>query len=549
MLKKTKRKFAAFLFLMFACFGNAASANETNIYNLRSFKITSDLYRSLPSSTKRVWATSFDRLEEIVTLIYENRIYTTDFLRKYKVIKSYLDQNPDMDRIDDSELDAIDHFITDLVVQIIYDRYSSELVFPVFKRKLYLASSKTRIKYVWDQKVDNSSLYKLFQKVIKEPDSLSYLYPEPKNEGNLIKSDALLDQYAYYSDIVDNGGFVDIPKSVLRKTMGETGDDILALKTRLFQSGDFTHAPMDATYTPELSSALKVYQKRMGIPQTGKIDNKTYEELQVSAEDRLHTISVNIDRFIWDSYQKKEMFYLEINIPEYKMHVYLNDSDIGSHKVIVGKKKNPTPVLNSKISYYVENPLWNIPNSIVKNEMLQHLTENPYYVEDRNISIYNKEGQEIDPGEVDWSDFLDQKRVPYRFVKKQGKTNPLGKIKFIFPNKYAVYLHDTSNRALFGRSKRSLSHGCVRLEHPEFLRELVSKSFGIRSKVETKNGEKYFYLKKRIPVDIRYKTAWVDKDGYLNFRKDIYNYDKMHFSAKEEILSKLSEKSKKEMFN
>ena len=187
----------------------------------------------------------------------------------------------------------------------------------------------------------------------------------------------------------------------------------------------------------------------------------------------------------------------------------------------------------------VLNPYWNIPKSIIQKEMIPKLLRNPYALEKQGIEIYagwGKDAHKVDPASVDWSQYRYSKTVPYRFAQVPGYKNALGKVKFLFPNRFSVYMHDTPTKPLFKRPKRAFSHGCVRLEKPrELLRTFASfeNNVDFEKSQEILKGKKnvYLRLKEKVPVDIIYLTAWVDYDGKLQFRDDVYHYDKMQLQS------------------
>ena len=230
--------------------------------------------------------------------------------------------------------------------------------------------------------------------------------------------------------------------------------------------------------------------------------------------------------------------YLLVNVPEYKLRLYENNHIILNMAVIVGDKKFPTPIFSDKMSYVVLNPSWNIPDSIAKNEIIPKLLKDPNYLADKGIDIYA--GWNGSPEKVDSKDVIDSAILEdeeylrnFRFSQTSNEDNPLGRMKFMFPNKHSVYIHDTPAKSLFANSRRAYSHGCIRLSKPEELLSIIAnedKNLNIEKVNEilsSKVSEKSIGLDKKIPIHIIYLTSWVDENSVLQFREDIYNFDKI----------------------
>jgi murein L,D-transpeptidase YcbB/YkuD len=272
------------------------------------------------------------------------------------------------------------------------------------------------------------------------------------------------------------------------------------------EAGDTT-AKFDST----MLDAVKHFQKRMGLSVDGAIGNKMIAELNIPVSKRIRQILVNMERVRWMP-AEKDTNYILVNIPEYKMHVYDSGRLMFDMNVIVGTAANSTVIFTGNLKYVVFSPYWNVPESIVKNEVMPGMKKNPNYIAKNNMEITGYSG-----------------KMPI-VRQKPGETNSLGLVKFLFPNNYNIYFHDTPNRTLFSQSSRSFSHGCIRLGEPKKFAEymLRADSSWNSENIETAMHlakEKWVTVKKSVPVFIVYFTAWVDKDGLLNFRKDIYGHD------------------------
>jgi L,D-transpeptidase YcbB len=300
----------------------------------------------------------------------------------------------------------------------------------------------------------------------------------------------------------------------LNKTLqkGDTLPTIALIKNRLFLMGDLTINDTLNYFDTTLVLAAKKFQKRLGLPINGTISNKFINELNVPITQRIETILINIERARWLP-AEKDSNYILVNIPEYKLHVFDSTINTWDMNVIVGKAATSTVIFNGNLKYIVFSPYWNIPSNIIKNEILPGIKRDKDYLEKNNMEQYGK------------GDSLPLIR------QKSGPKNSLGLVKFLFPNNFDIYFHDTPNRDLFSATNRSFSHGCIRLGEPKKLASyLLRKDTSYNStKIDSLMNlpkEKWVSLPKSIPVFIVYFTAWVDKDGIVNFRKDIYDHDK-----------------------
>ena len=339
-------------------------------------------------------------------------------------------------------------------------------------------------------------------------------------------------ELANYRRIAADGGWAAIPeKTKLKK--GSTGHAVALLKHRLVISGDLDAAALGINdhFDGRLQGALQKFQERHGLNADGVMAEETRKALNFSVEKRIRQIEWNMERWRWlpDELGPR---YVMVNIPDYRLFVVENQITIMSMKTVVGKPEQPTPVFMDNMSYLELNPTWNLPNSIVADEMIPKVKKDPNYLTKKRIRIYSNwstKAKEIDPKTIDWAK-INPKKFPYRMIQDTG-VNPLGRIKFMFPNQFDVYLHDTTQKSFFQRSKRMYSHGCIRVERPYDLGEWVLKDDPAWSKTrlltEIKKGKRQVVnLPKPIPVYVIYLTAWFDTRGHIHFRDDIYDYDK-----------------------
>lgn len=335
----------------------------------------------------------------------------------------------------------------------------------------------------WDSQPRNVDLDARLDKALQSQDDLaaslrSLAPPSPAYAR-------LRDALARYRDIAAKGGWPTLSK-----------DNPAALQARLAASGD---------------PSLAHFQKRHGLEPTGKLDGDTLAELNVPVGERIRQIELNMERWRWLPSSLGDR-YIYVNVPEFRMELVDHGRKAIDMAVVVGKEQSQTPVFSDRMTYLELNPEWNIPTSIAENEIYPKLASDPGYLASHNMEIVDAGGGKT------------------RIRQVPGPDNPLGQIKFMFPNEYDVYLHDTPADHLFSRAERDFSHGCIRLERPVQLGEYLLKDDpawrGTRLREAIVSGEqKSVKLPEPIPVHILYFTAWVEDDGTLQFRKDVYGHD------------------------
>ncbi len=322
---------------------------------------------------------------------------------------------------------------------------------------------------------------------------------------------------------------------------GKSAQGVMSLRERLLVTRDYIpcdESNEDLVYDACLQEAVERFQARNGLATDGVVGPGTLGVLNKSIDERITTIRLNLDRLKWLN-ERPGNRHVIINIPDFQLYFEENGTMIQTMRVITGTPKHPTPIFSDTVEYIVLNPYWNIPKSIIQKEMIPKLLRNPNAMKKQNIEIYNgwgKDAAKVDAASVDWSKYRYSKTMPYRFAQTPGTHNALGKVKFLFPNKFSVYMHDTPTKPLFKKNKRAFSHGCIRLQQP---RELLKTFTTFNSNInfeeaqETLKGKKkkYFNLKEKVPVDVIYLTAWVDYDGKIQFRNDVYGYDGMQLKS------------------
>ncbi|MDP3312084.1 murein L,D-transpeptidase [Lutibacter sp.] len=305
--------------------------------------------------------------------------------------------------------------------------------------------------------------------------------------------------------------------------LNDTNNAIAPIKKKLIFWKDLSNVDsITNTYDSETELGVKKFQLRHGLAPDGVIGKGTLTALNHSKERRKKQLISNMERWRW--YPRTfENNYLIINIPDYTLHAIKNNDTIRTHKVIVGKFARQTPILSSKLSYIVFNPTWTIPPTILKNDVIPAAKRNVSYLSSKNISVYSQNKL------VPLSQWNASKANSYSYVQSPGNQNALGLVKFMFPNRFSVYLHDTNSRGYFDKEIRALSSGCVRVQNPFELTEYLlddadkwnlTKINEVVSSGKTKNVQ----MMKNTYVHLLYWTAWSEK-GTLQFRDDLYNLD------------------------
>jgi len=351
---------------------------------------------------------------------------------------------------------------------------------------------------------------------------------------------ALQDELVKYRQIKEKGGWLPVLLSGTLKP-GMSLQGVYELRERLRVTGDYIpceDSKEDVVYDECLQKAVKHFQKRNGLAVDGEVGSGTLKVLNIPVDDRITTILLNLDRIKWLK-ERNAKRHIIMNIPDFMLYFEEDGKLRQSIRTVVGKPKNPTPIFSNMVKTIVLNPYWNLPTSIIQKEMIPKLLRNPNAMARKGIEIstgWGANASKIDASTIDWTQYRYSSAVPFRFAQVPGPRNALGKLKFLFPNKYAVYMHDTPAKSLFNKSVRAFSHGCIRLQKP---RELLKTFASFNPNVDFEKSQKilkgkektYMTLKEPVPIDVIYLTAWVDYDGKLQFRNDVYGYDTMQLKS------------------
>lgn len=314
---------------------------------------------------------------------------------------------------------------------------------------------------------------------------------------------------------------------------GQTNDQlpniIAAIKKRASKNLLTLHEATLASYegdiyTPELVKLVKAFQRENKLFADGIVGSATIAKLSgISSQDKIDRVLFAIERLRWHP-SKLGRRHVFINQPAYRATYMVNDKANLSMRAIVGKPSNQTSFFHDTIESVVYNPYWGVPRSILVNEMLPKLRENPSYLDERGYEVTDSRGRQVASGSIDWSQV--GSNPGYDVRQTPGPRNALGELKILFPNKHAIYMHDTPSRGLFKRSARALSHGCVRLQQPRAMAAAVLGTSVGRITAMLGKGHSKQAVPQQIPVYVAYFTAWPKDDGEVQYFRDIYKRDR-----------------------
>lgn len=303
-----------------------------------------------------------------------------------------------------------------------------------------------------------------------------------------------------------------------------------ALKIMLVQTHDYD-STSKGNDSVKLSKGIRHFQKRYYLEQDGKVGKNTMRLLHLTVEQRIRQIEMNMERWRLEAKNFPKRYIL-VNIPQFELKVFDDDTLYMESRVVVGLPEKPTPLLESKIQYLLLYPYWNVPYSIASKEILPVLKRDSSYLRKKNFDVIDWHGELVDPKTINWKRYT-EKTLPYRFRQREGEDNSLGIMKFNFNNKFGVYLHDTNSKKYFKRDVRALSHGCMRLENYMDLARYLIRLDSVKYPFDSlqsdiaKQEQKQVNLKKPIPIFTKYYSAFVDEDEGLMLFMDIYRRDEL----------------------
>ena len=334
----------------------------------------------------------------------------------------------------------------------------------------------------------------------------------------------------HYRQIEENGGWPVIPEGETLKK-GMKHERIITMRKYLSITGDLSAsviAENDSLFDEDLEIAVKHFQFRHNLTQDGAVGKGTLAQMNVTVEDRINTLKINLERARWVMHQLPKDFLI-VNIAGFNIRRITDGEVVYFSPVIVGKKYHQSPIFEAKMQYIEINPTWTVPYSISTKEMLPKLQKDYHYLADKNMIIMDRSGKKLDPSTIDFSAYS-RGNFPFIIRQEPGPHNALGEVKFIFPNEYSVYIHDTPARSLFGREERAFSHGCIRLQKKwELMMSLMDdpEVWNMEKINEILKSEKTtrINLPHSIDVLILYWTAGADQEDDIFFNKDVYDRD------------------------
>ncbi|MCX2739333.1 L,D-transpeptidase family protein [Pontibacter anaerobius] len=457
---------------------------------------------------------------------------------RYKLVKfnDMFQKYEQMDPQDSARLDLQQQI--DIALTASYFNYASD-----FYRGRVDPTTQKNVN--WSVKKNKIKLHKALQTILQEREST---YPYYEFDALHAGYTRLRDALQEYRRIQEKGGWPKVElggKKTLQK--GDSAQAVATIRKRLNPN-----QPIDVNdkrqwyFDEKLDKQVRQFQMLHGLKEDGVVGGNTLATMNVPLEDRIEQIMINMERWRWIPKRmvpkSLDQKYIWVNIPEYKLYIYEDPNndpeaerayeEVMSMRVVVGKTMNATPIFSEKMEYVVLAPYWNVPNSIVEKEIKPHMLTNPGWLDTQNMEIVTKEKnpKPISPSSIDWEN-VTEKNFQYMVRQKPGPKNSLGQLKFLFPNQHAIYLHDTPADALFSQTERNFSHGCVRLEKPVELAKYILQDMPEwdESRIrETMNGgeEKWVTLPKKMQVYLVYFTSWVDDQGNVHFREDLYGHDK-----------------------
>jgi murein L,D-transpeptidase YcbB/YkuD len=354
------------------------------------------------------------------------------------------------------------------------------------------------------------------------------LYPKWEEYGRLVLA------LAQYHGLAAQGGWDSIPVPAVRLKFklepGGTDSLVPRIRRRLLVTGELKDSTTIDPYRYDslLAGAVAVFQDRHGLETDSIIGRGTIEAMNVPVEMRIGQIELNMERYRWlpDNLGPR---YILVNIPDYHLYAYDEGKEVFQMRVVVGKDfENPTPVFADSMSYIVFRPYWNVPSRILKEEIVPSARRDTGYIAKNNYEILR--GREvIDPATIEWAK-VDTSKINFYVRQRPGPLNSLGLVKFMFPNQFDVYLHDTPARSLFRRAGRAASHGCIRVERPEQLAQFAlarNPEWDLRKIRDAmrRDSSQQVGLRQKVPVYIVYFTSFV-RDGAVRFRSDLYGTDR-----------------------
>ena len=337
-------------------------------------------------------------------------------------------------------------------------------------------------------------------------------------------------QLRNHAELANNGGWPAFPSTGTALKPGMRHPHVALLRARLaVTDGADSYYVSDPEYfDQDLQAALERFQERHALNADGVVGPKTRLALSVPVQNRVRQIMASMERFRWIP-RDLGSTNIVVNVPAFRLWFTQNGAEVLTMRTIVGKTRvdQQTPSFTDSMQYLVLNPNWNVPSSIASKEITKEVIDDPDYLDRGGYTVFDQSGNAVDPSTIEWSQYGGHNPLPYRIVQSSGADGVLGSVKFMFPNRHGIYLHDPQTRHLFKKDVRAYSHGCIRIEKPM---ELASKLLGgspdeIDEMIRNSSKNRHIDLKTEFPVYLVYMTAWAD-NGVPHFYDDLYNRDR-----------------------
>jgi len=400
--------------------------------------------------------------------------------------------------------------------------YNEDLRMGAGHEKIRKRSKKSKLKKK-PKKIDGSAVQELANAIV-DGTLKSHLEALPPTFDDYKQLQIALDKHNDFNLL---GGWDPLPADMLLKP-GDTHPAVAALRLRLIMTDGLSEEAFGSdVYDEQLQRAIERFQARHGLAVDGEIGPVTLKTLNISSAEKVRLIGLNLARLRQLPKQLPED-RISVNIPEFKLRMFLKEQETLNMGVVVGTKRTPTPAMRDKVRHLVFNPYWYPPRGITVKEILPRLRRDPGYLERSEFELLRGK-KVVDANKINWKE-VPARNFPYRLRQIPGEKNALGSVKFIFPNKQAIYLHDTPSRKLFAKRVRAFSHGCVRLEKPQELASaLMNWDRGwtdedVHADI-SKKKRKLRKFKERIAIHLLYQTASVT-EGVITFHPDIYGHDR-----------------------
>jgi len=331
---------------------------------------------------------------------------------------------------------------------------------------------------------------------------------------------------AHYREIGKQGGWPSVPDGPTLKP-GMSDERVVAIRRRLVVTGELENDTSLELFDDQLEAAVKRFQKVNGLAADGVVGSGTLAAMNIPVQSRIDQIRVNLERARWVLHDLPGEYVLA-DIAGFRVRYVRNGKEIWSGRSQVGKPYRKTPIFRDSIRYLEVNPTWTVPPTILKDDILPKVKKDPDYLQRKDMQVLTFSGEPVDPSTIDWRLYPDS---PFAYMIRQqpGPDNALGRIKFMFPNKHAIYLHDTPSRSLFNHNARAFSSGCIRVEHPfEFAEQLLDDNAWDKKRllgvVESRETTR-INLNRPVTVLLLYWTVDADDDGGVIFKQDVYDRD------------------------